>query len=147
MVAPPRRLFSKAGNSAKRFFTKQTADAVKDAFRKTEGFVQDVKKQAPREIDIALRKTGSTLKEAAPVLSGIGRGVSMAAPALAAVPGIGIGLSGAASGLGSGLVAGSRGAKQLGGLVGDIRRETTGRSGIRAKKPEEEESNDAMSFF
>jgi hypothetical protein len=150
MVAPPRRFFSKAGDSAKRFFTKQTADTAKDVFRKTEAVVKQVKKEAPGVIDEALRKTSNTLKEAAPVVGKIGTGIAMASPALAAVPGIGVGLAAGGAALGTGLQKSERGIKKLGGVVGDIRQETTLKrgSGIQAPKPVvEEEPRDPLPFY
>lgn len=138
MGVPPRRLFSKLGDNTKKFFSKDTANTAKDIFRKTEAVVKQVKKEAPGVIDEALRKTSSTLKEAAPIVGKIGTGISMAAPALAAVPGIGVGLAAAAGGAGTALQKSEKGIKKLGKLTGDIRQETTLKkgSGIQAAKPE-----------
>lgn len=149
MVAPIKRFFTKGGDQAKRFFTKDTANAAKDVFRKTEAVVKQVKNEAPGIIDEALRKTSNSLKEAAPVIGKIGTGIAMASPALAAVPGIGVGLSAAAAGAGTALQKSERGIKNLGGVVGDIRKETTLKrgSGIQAPKPVEEEPRDPLPFY
>lgn len=152
MVAPARRFFSKAGDSAKRFFTKDTANAIKSGFQKTEAVVKQIKNEAPGQIDIALRKTASTLKEAAPVIGKIGTGIAMASPALAGVPGIGVGLAAGGAALGTALQKSEKGVRKLGQTVGDIRKETTLRrgstSGIMAPKPmEEEEPRDPLPFY
>jgi hypothetical protein len=149
MVAPIKRFFTKGGDQAKRLFTKDTANTAKDVFRKTEAVVKQVKKEAPGIIDEALRKTSNTLKETAPVIGKIGTGIAMASPALAGVPGIGVGLAAGGTALGTALQKSERGVKKLGGLVGDIRKETTLKrgSGIQAPKPVEEEPRDPLPFY
>ena len=135
--------FNKAGNGAKKFFSKDTANAAKSMFRKAEDTAQMIKREAPGFIDTALRKTSNTLKEAAPVVGKIGSGISMASPALAGVPGIGVGLAAGGSALGMALQKSERGIKKGGQLVGDIRNEVkrpSNRGGIEARKPVEEES-------
>ena len=134
--------FNKAGNSTKKLFTKDTANAAKSMFRKAEDTAQMIKKEAPGFVDTALRKTSNTLREAAPVVGTIGKAISMASPALAGVPGIGVGLAAGGAALGAGLSNSERGIRKTGQLVGDIRNEVKRppNRGIQKSKPVEEES-------
>lgn len=130
--------FNKAGGGVKKFFSKDTANAAKSMFRKAEDAAQMIKKEAPGVIDTALRKTSNTLKEAAPVVGKIGTALQMASPALAAVPGVGVGLAAGGAALGTALQKSEKSIKKGGQLVGDIRNEVKRppNRGIQASKPE-----------
>lgn len=123
----------------KSFFNK-AGRGIRTAFRKTEDVAQMVKRDAPGFIDTALRKTANTLGESAPIVGKIGQALSMASPALAAVPGVGMGLAAGGSALGTALSKSERGIGKTAQLVGDIRSEvrrpTGGARGIQASKPE-----------
>ena len=135
-------MLKKASGGAKKFFTKDTANVAQSMFKKVEDTAQMIKKEAPGVIDTALRKTSNTLKDSAPIVGGIGKALQMASPALAGVPGIGIGLSAGGMALGTALSNSQKSIKKTGQLVDGIRNEVKRPSkGIEAKKPENEPIN------
>ena len=129
----------------KSFFNK-AGRGIKTAFRKTEDVAQMVKRDAPGFIDTALRKTANTLGESAPIVGKIGQALSMASPALAAVPGVGMGLAAGGSALGTALSKSERGIGKTAQLIGDIRSEVRRPRGIQASKPEPPNSNDPVFY-
>ena len=137
-----KNFFRKASpNNISKAFIKG-GDIANKYFKKAENISNQIEKKAPGIIDTALRKTQNSMGKIAPIVSKIGQASGMVSPLLAAIPGIGVPLAGAAASFAQSAPNIAKGLKQIGNTSNDLRHVAKGNYSIEASKPLPEQESE-----